>query len=63
MNRFEKIEWLKETCSKDFIENDLLTNIVMWMSEEEFNMFYDSLCRNFDIARDKIEFTIKYNRE
>jgi len=52
MNRYDKLEWLKETCSKDFIENNLMDEMVRWMGEDDFEAFYDHLCRCWDIARD-----------
>jgi hypothetical protein len=51
MNRFEKMEWLQETCSQDFLQNNLMDEMVRWMGEEDFNNFYDHLCSCWDIAK------------
>jgi hypothetical protein len=51
MNRWDKLEWLKETCSQDFIENNLMDEMARWMGEDDFEQFYDHLCRMWDIAR------------
>ena len=60
MNRYDKLEWLKETCSKDFIENNLMDEMVRWMGEDDFEAFYDHLCRNWGIARDQAEWDYAY---
>lgn len=53
MNRFEKIDWLKESCSQEFIHSQLLSELVGWMGEKEFNEFYDHLCRNWEIKTEE----------
>ena len=53
------MEWLKETCSQDFIENQLMDAMVQWMGEDEFDKFYDHLCRNWEIARSPNELEAK----
>lgn len=55
MDRWEKIEWLKETTSQDFQENNLLDEMVSWMGESDFNKFYDHLCSCWNIARTPTE--------
>ena len=59
MNRYEKLEWLKETCSQDFVQNQLMDAMVQWMGEDDFNEFYDHLCRNWEIARSPNELEAK----
>jgi hypothetical protein len=49
MDRFEKLEYLQETCSKDFLDNHFLNELVNWMGEDDFTEFYDRLCRLWDI--------------
>lgn len=50
MNRFDKLEHLLETCSEEFISSCImLREMVGWMSENDFNEFYDKLCSNWDI--------------
>ena len=55
MNRFEKLCWLEDTCSQDFLKEVLLLELVRWMDEDEFEAFYNHLCRNWVIARDAEE--------
>lgn len=47
--RVEKMEFLKETCSSDFLENQLMNEMVRWMGEDDFNEFFKNLCRNWGI--------------
>jgi len=49
MERLEKLAWLEETCSEGFISNILITEMVRWMGEEDFNEFYEHLCSHWDI--------------
>jgi len=51
MNRYDKIEWLKESCSHDFFENHLMNEMVRWMGEDDFGKFYDHLCGCWGIAK------------
>lgn len=51
-SRHDKIDWLQETCSKDFLENHLMSELINWMGEDDFEEFYDHLIRNWDIKRD-----------
>jgi hypothetical protein len=51
MNRFDKMEWLEETCSEEFMTETLVQEMVRWMGENEFEEFYDHLCRNWEIAK------------
>lgn len=50
--RHHKLEWLKETCSSEFLQNSLINELVRWMTEEEFEAFYAHLCSAWDIKRD-----------
>lgn len=52
MNRFEKLDWLTETCGESFVQNEFVHEMVRWMGENEFEEFYDHLCRNWEIAKD-----------
>lgn len=63
MNRYDKLEWLQETCSKDFLENHLMNEMVRWMGEDDFEAFYDHLCRNWDIARDPADLKYRMGEE
>jgi hypothetical protein len=51
MNRYDKLEWLEQTTSPQFMQETLLLEMVGWMGESGFEEFYDHLCRNWDIAR------------
>ena len=48
-NRQEKLEYLYETCSEDFIKNNLVIEMVTWMGEDNFTEFFEHLCRNWEI--------------
>ena len=55
-NRFEKLDWLLETCTEKFITNcKFLTELVGWMSEDEFNEFHENICRNWNIQSEFAE--------
>ena len=50
MNRFEKLEYLIEPCSSEFIkECQFLDEMVSWMSEDQFDAFYEHVCSCWDI--------------
>lgn len=59
MNRHEKLEWLYETCATSFLQNNLIQEMVTWMGEDEFDKFYEHLCRNWEIARSPEELAEK----
>jgi hypothetical protein len=50
MDRFEKIEWLRETCTEEFTKEILVNEMARWMGEDDFNEFYSHLCGCWDIA-------------
>lgn len=51
MDRFEKLCWLEDTCSPNFIKEVLPLEMARWMGEDEFEKFYDHLCRVWEIAK------------
>jgi len=51
-NRVDKLEWLKTSCSPNFIQNHLALEMANWMGEREFEAFYDTLVRMWDIRRE-----------
>lgn len=52
MNRFDKVEYLMETCCSEFIQEcNFLNELVAWMNEDEFNAFYDRVCSMYDIMQ------------
>lgn len=55
MNRYEKLEWLEQTCSENFMKEEFVLEMVRWMGEDDFDKFYDHLCRHWDIARTPTE--------
>jgi hypothetical protein len=48
-SRFQKMEYLLETCSEDFIKNHLLDEMVLHMGEEVFDSFFRKLKQNWGI--------------
>ena len=48
-DRWEKLEFLQENCTTDFVENDLLREVVKFMGQHEFNEFFNHLRRNWGI--------------
>lgn len=61
MNRWEKLEWLKESVGENFIQNQFIDEMVRWMGEDDFAEFYDYMCRNWEIARTPNELEAKVN--
>ena len=60
MNRFEKLEFLQHTVTRDQSGSELLHDMIGWMSEDDFNEFYDYYCQLHDICRDYNELNTKY---
>jgi len=58
MNRFEKMEFLTETTHFD--TNPLLDEMVSWMTDDDFNAFYENFCSNWDICRSPEELNERY---
>jgi hypothetical protein len=50
-NRFEKLEFLLDTCGQEF-KDGLLDKIVSSMTDREFAETYEYICRTEGIARD-----------
>ena len=54
--RFDKLDWLLESCSSEFIKDcPFLTELVGWMSEDEFDEFHENICRNWNIQSEFAE--------
>jgi hypothetical protein len=51
MNRYVKLEWLKQQTSSEFMQTTFVEEMVRWMGEDDFDEFYTHLCRNWEIAR------------
>ena len=60
MNRFDKMEFLRETTTVDTYTKNILEEMVSWMGEEDFSRFYDSYCSNWDISRSYAELNERY---
>lgn len=51
LTRSEKLDYLIETCSASFVQDcTLLQEMVRWMGENDFDEFFDHLCRNWEIV-------------
>lgn len=48
-DRWDKLEYLEETCSSEFKEKTLLHEVVKFMGENDFDEFFNHLRRNWDI--------------
>ena len=60
MNRFDKMEFLKETCNEEILNHNLLNELVSWMGEDDFSKFYEHFCSCWDICRSHEELTELY---
>ena len=60
MTRFDKMEFLKETCNEEIINQNFLNEMVSWMGEDDFSKFYDHFCRCWDICQSYEELNEKY---
>lgn len=61
MNRYDKLEWLEQTTSQEFMQETLVQEMVRWMGEDDFDEFYNHLCRMWEIARTPNELEAKMN--
>ena len=59
MDRFEKMEFLRETTHFDN-KNTILEEMVCWMGEDDFNQFYEHFCSCWDICRSYEELDERY---
>ena len=48
-NRWDKLEYLEETCTSDFLERTILHEVVKFMGEDDFQEFFNHLRRNWQI--------------
>lgn len=51
MNRYEKYEWLNKVCTEKFMKEEFVLELLHYMGEDDFNEFYDRLCRLWDIVK------------
>jgi len=47
--RHEKLEWLQESCSQDFLDNHLMHEMVTWMGEDDFDAFFKHIKCHWEI--------------
>jgi hypothetical protein len=47
--RFEKMEWLFESCGEKHVMDNVLPELVNWMGHDEFSKFYEFHCRVWGI--------------
>ena len=59
MNRYEKLEFLGETTHFD-VNNKLLEEMVSFMTDDDFNAFYEYFCLNWDICMSYEELNERY---
>ena len=58
MNRFEKLEFLEETTA--FNKDTILNELVGWLTDDDFNQFYEHFCSNWDLCRSHEELNDRY---
>jgi len=47
--RFEKMEWLYESCGEKHVINNVLPELINWIGHDDFNKFYERHCSLWDI--------------
>lgn len=60
MDRFEKMDFLRDTCAQDLINKTLPEELLMFMSDEYFSQFYEHFCSCYDICRSSEELNQRY---
>jgi len=58
MNRFEKLEFLQETTA--FKKDTILNELIGWLTDDDFNQFYEDFCSNWDLCRSHEELNDRY---
>ena len=58
MNRFEKLEFLQETTA--FKKDTILNELIGWLTDDDFNQFYEDFCSNWDLCRSHEELDKRY---
>lgn len=58
MNRFEKLEFLEETTA--FKKDTILRELIGWLTDDDFNQFYEDFCSNWDLCRSYQELNDRY---
>lgn len=47
--RWEKLDFMKETCSQDFYNNHLMYEMARFMGEKDFDKFFKQVAHHWDI--------------
>lgn len=58
MNRFEKLEFLEDTTA--FKQDMILKELVGWLTDDDFNQFYEYFCQAWDVCRSEEELNERY---
>lgn len=48
-DRFEKMDWLNETSSEEFMRYHLIDEMTCWFGEKDFSKFFEHLCSCWEI--------------
>jgi len=48
-DRFEKMEWMAETCSTTFMRMHLVNEMTSWLEEDDFDKFFDHISACWEI--------------
>lgn len=48
-DKYEKLEFLKDSCTAEFLKEHLLNEIMKYIFEYQFNEIFDHLRRNWEI--------------
>ena len=60
MTRHEKLEFLNETTEFS-MNNALLKELVSWLTDDDFNAFYEEFCSNWDLCKSPEELDSRYS--
>ena len=58
MNRFEKLDFLQDTTA--FKRDTILKELVGWLTDDDFDAFYESFCSDWDICKSHEELDKRY---
>jgi hypothetical protein len=48
-NKWEKLQYLRDTCSTEFLQQKLLEEVMEYLYEYQFNELFEHLRNNWDI--------------
>lgn len=55
MDRFEKMNFLRETTPVEFHTKNVFEEMLCWIGESDFNEFYEHLCSCWNVCRNPEE--------